>query len=62
MGYHKVSKRQIMQIAVEGEKTMQKAIRNYSHKKHRQPKEFWMHGSTFFNGGYKQYLPPIEQK
>jgi len=32
-------------------------VRNYKRKKRRIRKEFWMNGSTFFNGGFLDYLP-----
>ena len=42
-----------------GEKRMKQAIRRYLDKKHRIPKKYWQNGSTFFNGGYEEYLPEV---
>lgn len=55
-GRHKVSEAQIWELYDVGKKAMLKAIRNYKNKKHRIPKQYWMYGSTFFNGGYREYL------
>ena len=59
-GKEKVSEAQIMYLYEEiGEKRMKQAIRRYLDKKHRIPKKYWQNGSTFFNGGYEEYLPEV---
>ena len=59
-GKEKVSEAQIMYLYEEiGEKRMKQAIRRYLDKKHRVPKKYWQNGSTFFNGGYEEYLPEV---
>ncbi len=56
VGKEKVTDAQIMRLYEIGKKQMQHAIRQYQGKKHRVPKQYWMNGSTFFNGGYEKYL------
>jgi len=55
-GREKVSDVQIMHLYEIGAKRMKQAVRNYLNKKHRVPKQYWQNGSTFFNGGYEDYL------
>ena len=55
-GREKISDAQIMRLYEVGEKRMKSAIRQYKIKKKRVPKKYWQNGSTFFNGGYEQYL------
>ena len=57
LGYHKVSAVQKLKLYRTGYDTVAKAVRNYKRKKRRIRKEFWMNGSTFFNGGFLDYLP-----
>ncbi len=57
LGYHKVSAAQKLKLYRTGYDTVAKAVRNYKRKKRRIRKEFWMNGSTFFNGGFLDYLP-----
>ena len=56
VGKHKVSDVQIMELYRIGKKTMEQAIYHYKDKKYRVPRKYWMNGSTFFNGGYLDYL------
>lgn len=56
-GKHKVSEAQIMELYEVGKEAMLQAINTYKEKKRRVPKKYWMNGSTFFNGGYRAYLP-----
>ena len=54
-GKHKVSDVQIMELyEVDGEAMIQ-AINRYKEKKRRVPKKYWMNGSTFFNGRWRDY-------
>ena len=55
-GKHKVSDAQIMELYAVGKKVIERAIYNYKDKKRRVPRKYWMNGSTFFNGGYQEYL------
>lgn len=55
-GKHKVSDVQIMELYEVGREAMIQAINRYKEKKRRVPKKYWMNGSTFFNGGYREYL------
>ena len=57
LGYHKVSVAQKLKLYRTGYDTVAKAVRNYKRKKRRIRKEYWMNGSTFFNGGFLDYLP-----
>lgn len=61
IGRHKVSDKQILAIAAQGEPAMEIAIRNYSRIKQGCAKQYWMHGSTFFHGGYLDYLPQAQK-
>ncbi len=56
VGKEKVNDEQILRLYEIGKKKMKHAIINYKGKKHRVPKQYWMNGSTFFNGGYEKYL------
>ena len=60
LGYHKVSAAQKLKLYRTGYDTVAKAVRNYKRKKRRIRKEFWMNGSTFFNGGFLDYLPEVD--
>lgn len=55
-GKQKVSEAQIMELYEVGRNAMLAAINTYKEKKRRVPKKYWMNGSTFFNGGYREYL------
>ena len=55
-GKEKVSDAQIMHLYEIGARRMKQAIWHYQDKKHRVPKKYWQNGSTFFNGGYEDYL------
>ncbi len=56
-GRYKLTKTQIAQVVAQGEARMEQAIRRYCQEKQGQNREYWMHGSTFFAGGYQDYLP-----
>lgn len=56
-GYHKVTDAQKLKLLRLGYETLFTAIGNYWHKVRRIPRQYWMHGHTFFNGGYMDYLP-----
>ena len=60
LGYHKVSVAQKLKLYRTGYDAVAKAVRNYKRKKRRIRKEFWMNGSTFFNGGFLDYLPEVD--
>lgn len=60
LGRHKIGDKQITLLAAEGEQAVEAAIRNYCRIKQGCAKQYWMHGSSFFNGGYRDYLPQAQ--
>ena len=65
LGKNKVTKAAMEQLEEAGEATVMDAVRNYSEKIKRDGTEekYIMHGSTFFNGAWREYVvedKPIE--
>lgn len=52
----KVSKKSKKEIYKIGREKMELAIERYKKERYGKDSQFTMHGSTFFNGGYKDYL------
>ena len=62
LGKNKVTKSAMKQLEEAGEDTVMEAVRRYEKKKKREgtDEKYIMHGSTFFNGAWKDYLESSE--
>ena len=62
LGKNKVTKAAMEQLEEAGEATVMDAVRNYSEKikRDRTDEKYIMHGSTFFNGAWRDYV--VEDK